>query len=80
MAADLPPNSKEILLTSSAANFETSIPPFVDPVNVTISISLCFANKLPTSDPLPETRLKTPLGKLARSIASANRKATSGVF
>src|SRR5699024_11431500 len=47
---DLPPNSKVILLTSSAASLETSLPPLVEPVNVIIFTSLCVDNTFPTSD------------------------------
>src|SRR5699024_12370773 len=70
---DLPPNSKVILLTSSAASLETSLPPLVEPVNVIIFTSLCVDNTFPTSDPLPGTKLNTPLGKPTLSIASVSK-------
>ena len=59
---DLPPNSKVTLFTESAAFFETKTPARVEPVNETISTSLCLESNVPTVGPSPFIKLKAPGG------------------
>ena len=49
-----------------------NFPALVEPVKETISISGCFDKSVPTPDPSPFTKLKTPGGKPASCIISAN--------
>ena len=50
------------------------------PVNETKSTSLCADSGSPTSEPLPNTRLMTPLGKPTSSINSNTRIVVNGVI
>ena len=70
IAGDLPPNSNVVLLIVSWASCETSLPPFVDPVNETTSILSLKAIALPTSLPAPVTRFSTPFERPAFSKPS----------
>ena len=53
MLGDLPPNSWATRLTVSAAVLATMMPARVDPVNDTMSTSLCPAITCPTEGPSP---------------------------
>mmetsp|Transcript_6932 Transcript_6932/g.16932 ORF Transcript_6932/g.16932 Transcript_6932/m.16932 type:complete len:213 (-) Transcript_6932:871-1509(-) len=72
--ADLPPNSVRtaFIVPLSAATFVSLFPALVLPVKLTRATSGCLARTSPQSGPLPITMLKTPLGRPASSIASAN--------
>ena len=67
-------------LTEGAAASATRIPPRVEPVKDTTSISSCAAMACPTSGPSPFTRLNTPAGTPASSRISASLSALSGVY
>jgi hypothetical protein len=75
---DLPPSSCATRLTVGAAASATATPARVEPVIEIMSTSGWDARPAPTVGPSPLTRLKTPAGKPASSIASAKRRALKG--
>jgi hypothetical protein len=76
--ADLPPSSSATRFTESAARAATRRPARVEPVNETMSTAGWAQSASPTTGPVPETRLNTPLGSPASWTASASRNALSG--
>ena len=80
MLAPFPPNSRDTLLTLSAAPLVTATPALVDPVKLTISISGWLLIASPTVGPSPFTRLNTPFGKPASCIISANKSEDIGAI
>ncbi|MNC61595.1 hypothetical protein D3C75_1115460 [compost metagenome] len=67
MAGALPPSSRLTLMMFSAAASITFCPAGTLPVRLTIPTFGLLASSLPTSAPLPVTRLNTPLGSPAAS-------------
>ena len=76
----MPPNSKQTLLIVSAAFLVINFPALVEPVKETISTSGCPDKSVPTPGPSPLTKLKTPAGKPASCIISANNIPESGAI
>ena len=54
-------------------------PTSVDPVNATLSTSICRAIAAPAVGPYPGSKFTTPSGNPASSISSPTRNAVSGV-
>ena len=76
----LPPSSRVSffrLLAPAACTI--SLPTSVDPVNATLSTSICMARAAPAVSPKPDTTLTTPSGTPASAMSSASRSAVSGV-
>ena len=80
MFPPFPPNSRVTFFIVSAAFFWINFPALVEPVNETISISEWPEIWFPTTSPLPLTKLKTPGGKPASSIISANKMPDIGAI
>ena len=80
MLADLPPSSWCTRLTVSAAALATRMPARVEPVKETMSTPGWREMASPTVGPSPLTRLNTPFGTPASSIASAKMMALSGAI
>src|SRR5579884_1337726 len=64
----------------SAADFITSLPTRVDPVNATLSTPGWLTMAAPATGPSPVTRFTTPAGTPASTINSIKRIADSEVF
>ena len=65
MFGDLPPNSSDTRLMSSAPNFMMVAPTSVEPVKPILRTSGWVANALPASAPLPGNTCSTPSGRPA---------------
>lgn len=72
MLGDLPPSSSATRLTVSAEALVTATPARVEPVKDIMSMPGWRDIASPTVGPSPLTMLKTPAGKPASSIISAN--------
>src|SRR5699024_8300605 len=76
---DLPPNSNDTFLKSSAAFFIILAPVGPDPVKDIILTFGCSLSGFPTPWPSPFTKLNTPLGTPTLSNISAKIIAANGV-
>src|SRR5699024_5885314 len=76
---DLPPNSSDTFLKSSAAFLMMLAPVGPEPVNDIILTFGCSLSGLPTPWPSPFTKLNTPFGTPALSNISAKIIAANGV-
>ena len=75
----LPPSSSVSFFRFPAAAWTISLPTSVDPVNATLSTSLCAASAAPAVSPKPGTTLTTPSGTPAWAMIWASSRAVSGV-
>ena len=80
MFGDLPPSSRVIFLSVSAALRMIPLPVLVSPVNAILSMPGCSTSAWPTVEPAPVTTFRTPGGKPASSASSPSARAVSGVW
>ncbi len=74
-----PPSSSATLFTVAAPAAMMALPVATPPVNETMSTLSSVVSTLPTSGPLPVTRLATPGGTPASVSVSINMIAVDGV-
>ena len=79
MLADLPPSSRVIRLSVSAAPAAIPRPTSVDPVKAILATRGCSTSRRPHSLPGPGTTLSTPSGIPAASAVRSSSSAVSGV-
>mmetsp|Transcript_1496 Transcript_1496/g.4434 ORF Transcript_1496/g.4434 Transcript_1496/m.4434 type:complete len:340 (+) Transcript_1496:1230-2249(+) len=80
MNGALPPSSRLIFFTVSAACFARILPTAVDPVKPTLRTTSLFITSAVISLELPVRTDSTPLGTPARTASSASARAVSGVW
>ena len=80
MFGDLPPSSRVIFFSVSAAPFMIALPVLVSPVNAILSMPGCSTIAWPSFAPGPVSTFSTPGGSPTSTAISPSASAVSGVW